>query len=99
MEVENMEYIPVILITVLFTIFNTNINALQRDQKRIESKLDRIIEHLGLPELSKENINDELKEELKKLIEANKKVKAIKKLRDVTGMGLVEAKDYVDSLL
>ncbi len=93
-----MEYISVILITILFTIFNTNINALQRDQKRIESKLDRIIEHLGLPESSKEKINDELKDELIKLIDANKKVKAIKKLRDVTGMELVEAKDYVDSL-
>lgn len=93
-----MEYISVILITILFIIFNTNINALQRDQKRIELKLDRIIEHFGLPEPSKEKINDELKDELIKLIEANKKVKAIKKLRDVTGMGLVEAKDYVDSL-
>ena len=93
-----MEYISVILITILFTIFNTNINVLQRNQKRIESKLDRIIEHLGLPESSKEKINDELKDELIKLIDANKKVKAIKKLRDVTGMELVEAKDYVDSL-
>jgi len=98
MEVEDMEYISVILITILFTIFNKNISALQRDQKRIESKLDRIIEHLGLPEPSKEKINDELKDELVKLIEANKKVKAIKRLRDVTGMELVEAKDYVDSL-
>lgn len=28
----------------------------------------------------------------------NKKVKAIKRLREATGMGLKEAKDYVDSL-
>jgi ribosomal protein L7/L12 len=28
-----------------------------------------------------------------------KLVKAIKKLRDVTGMGLKEAKDYVDKLI
>jgi ribosomal protein L7/L12 len=40
-----------------------------------------------------------LKDELIKLVEANKKVKAIKKLRDVTGMGLKEAKDYVDRLI
>ncbi len=98
MGAENMEYISIILITILFTIFNTNINALQRDQKRIESKLDRIIEHLGLPEPSKEKINDELKDELIKLIEANKKVRAVKKLRDATGMELVEAKNYIDSL-
>lgn len=92
-----MEYIPIGLIIILFTIFNTNINTLQRNQERIESKLDRIIEHLGLPELSRENISDELKDELIKLVEQNKKIKAIKKLRD-TGMGLKEAKDYVDSL-
>ena len=49
-----MEYISIILIAILFTIFNTNINALQRDQKRIELKLDRIIEHLGLPDPTKE---------------------------------------------
>ena len=92
-----MEYIPIGLIIILFTIFNTNINTLQRNQERIESKLDRIIGHLGLPELSRENISDELKDELIKLVEQNKKIKAIKKLRD-TGMGLKEAKDYVDSL-
>ena len=45
-----------------------------------------------------ENIGDELKEELIKLVERNEKVKAIKKLKDATGMGLEEAKDYVDSL-
>ena len=93
-----MEYISIILITILFTVFNTNINALQRNQKRIESKLDRIIDHLGLPEPSREKINDELKDELIKLIEANKKVRAVKKLRDATGMELVEAKNYIDSL-
>lgn len=92
-----MEYAFIGLI-VLFTIFNVNINALQRDQKRIESKLDRIIEHLGLSELSREYVDDELKDELIRLVRENKRVKAIKKLRDATGMGLVEAKDYVDNL-
>lgn len=45
-----------------------------------------------------EKINDELKDELIKLVETNKKIKAIKKLKCVTGMGLKEAKNYVDSL-
>lgn len=54
--------------------------------------------HFEIPELSKGHINDELRDELIKLVEENKKVKAIKKLRDVTGMKLKEAKDYVDSL-
>ncbi len=67
-----MEYVPIGLIIILFTIFNMNINTLQRNQERIESKLDRIIEHLGLPEPYIESINDELKDELIKLVEANK---------------------------
>ncbi|WP_435575532.1 ribosomal protein L7/L12 [Clostridium gasigenes] len=36
--------------------------------------------------------------ELKNLIREGKKIKAIKKYRIVTGLGLKEAKDYVDSL-
>lgn len=89
-----MKYIYVILITILLT----SINILISNQQRIESKLNRIIMHFEIPELSKGHINDELRDELIKLVEENKKVKAIKKLRDVTGMELKEAKNYVDSL-
>ncbi|WP_312907744.1 ribosomal protein L7/L12 [Tissierella praeacuta] len=93
-----MEYVSMGLIVILFTIFSTNISELHRNQKRIESKLDKVIEHLGLYELSMEHISDDLKSELIGLVSENKRVKAIKKLRDATGMGLKEAKDYVDSL-
>lgn len=93
-----MENILSSLIIILFIIFNVNINTLQHNQERIESKLDRIIEHLGLSESYIENISDELKDELIKLVEQNKKVRAIKRLRDATGMELKEAKEYVDSL-
>ncbi|ABW19524.1 ribosomal protein L7/L12 [Alkaliphilus oremlandii] len=93
-----MEYAYVGLIIVVFLILNVNINALQQNQKRVESKLDRIIEYIGLPELSREYIGDELKEELIRLVKGNEKIKAIKKLRDATGIELREAKDYIDSL-
>lgn len=89
-----MEYVLIIL----FIILNMNISALQGRQERIESKLNKIIEHLGIPEPSIENIDDELKDELIKLVGENKKVRAVKRVRDVTGMGLREAKDYVDRL-
>lgn len=81
-----MEYIPMGLIIIALTIFNTNINILQSNQERIESKLNRIIEHLGLSDLSGEHISDELKDDLVRLVEENQKVKAIKKLREATGM-------------
>ena len=83
-----MESILIGLITVFFIILN--VNTLQSNQERIESKLNRIIEHLGLSDLSGEHISDELKDDLVRLVEENQKVKAIKKLREATGMRLKE---------
>ena len=57
----------------------------------MDKKLNRIMEHLGIEEI---NIDKELKE----LIEDDKRIPAIKRLREETGMELKEAKEYVDNL-
>ena len=57
----------------------------------MDKKLDQIMDYLGIEDV---NINEELKE----LIADNKKIPAIKRLRQETGMGLKEAKEYVDNL-
>ena len=57
----------------------------------MDKKLNRIMEHLGIEEI---NIDEELKE----LIADDKRIPAIKRLREETGMGLKEAKEYVDDL-
>lgn len=57
----------------------------------MDKKLNRIMEHLGIEEI---NIDEELKE----LIADDKRILAIKRLREETGMGLKEAKEYVDDL-
>lgn len=49
------------------------------------------MEHLGIEEI---NIDKELKE----LIEDDKRIPAIKRLREEIGMELKEAKEYVDNL-
>lgn len=59
--------------------------------KHMDKKLDQIMDYLGI-----ENVN--IDEELKELIADNKKIPAIKRLRQETGMGLKEAKEYVDNL-
>ena len=59
--------------------------------KHMDKKLDQIMDYLGIEDV---NINEELKE----LIADNKKIPAIKRLRQETGMGLKEAKEYVDNL-
>ncbi|MCI1946313.1 ribosomal protein L7/L12 [Clostridium sp. MT-14] len=60
----------------------------------MNSKLNKISKCVGVcDELKKEII-----EELKDLVSRGEKIKAIKKYRVVTGAGLKEAKDYIDSL-
>ncbi|MDY4950037.1 MAG: ribosomal protein L7/L12 [Clostridium cadaveris] len=93
-----MESTVIGLISILFIILSISINMIQSKQERIESKLNTIIEHFGITDPFIKKIDDEMKDEIIKLVEANKKVKAIKKVRDITGMGLKEAKDYVDKL-
>lgn len=67
------------LIIILFIILNVNINTLRSEQKQIESKLNRIIDHLSITNLYTGNINDELRDEIIRLVGENKKVKAIKR--------------------
>lgn len=60
--------------------------------KRVDRKLDKIVKSLGLD--IDENIDDELKE----IIIKEGKIKAIKRYREHTGVGLKESKEYIDNL-
>ncbi len=60
--------------------------------KRIERRLDLILEQLGV------DPNDGVNREVADLIRAGQKIAAIKKYREQTGVGLKEAKDYVEGL-
>ncbi|QAA32444.1 ribosomal protein L7/L12 [Clostridium manihotivorum] len=44
-----------------------------------------------------ESLNNDLNDEIRKLILEGKKIKAIKVYRVATGVGLKEAKEYIDS--
>ncbi len=79
-----------VMLGVIFSI----VSQLQRDIARINASLYRIEKHIGVQNQEVENIDEELRE----LISQGKKVKAVKKYRIATGLGLKEAKDYVDRL-
>ncbi|EES48184.1 50S ribosomal protein L7/L12 [Clostridium botulinum] len=68
----------------------SNISQMRNDISRININLNKIANQVGLSN----TINDEIKN----LILEGKKVEAIKKYRIVTGTGLKEAKEYIDSL-
>ena len=51
-----------------------------------------------LDRISKEDIPDDLRAELMHLLQRRSKIPAIKLVREHTGLGLKEAKDYIDAL-
>lgn len=73
--------------------FIGKINQLQSDIKRMNVTLNKIAEEVGVAETTR-NIDSELRN----LIAEGKEIKAIKRLRMVSGLGLKEAKEYVDNL-
>ncbi len=62
------------------------------NKRGLERKVDLILKHLGI------DPNQGVDEQIMKLLDAGEKIKAIKLYREQTGVGLKEAKDYVESL-
>lgn len=95
---KRMDYKFIGAIVGLFCILYSAISKVQNDIKRIDVRLDRIADHIGLPKPSIDLLDDDLKEELQRLVAEGNKIKAIKRLRDTTGMDLREAKDFIDNI-
>jgi len=70
---------------------STGINQMRNDIKRTNTILESIAKQIGVPEPS-------VDDEIIKLIEDGKKIKAIKIYRQTTGLGLKESKEYIDML-
>jgi Ribosomal protein L7/L12 C-terminal domain len=63
--------------------------------RRVEQKLDLILNHLGIAFVE----TSTLPAEVLAAVEAGNKIAAIKALREATGIGLVEAKQEVESYM
>ena len=87
-----MDYLTILGIAVvgLSLWIVSSISQMRSDIKRININLNKIAEQVGVPDI--------ITDELKSLILEGKKVEAIKKYRMATGLGLKEAKEYIDSL-
>jgi len=90
------EIIGVIIVVavILFMSIENNNKVLRADISRINKKLEKIAKQIGVPNDEKCSMDNELRN----IIAENGKIKAIKKYREVTGIGLKEAKEYVDNL-
>lgn len=81
----------VIIIFMLITTVTTKLNSLEIQVRSLKFTLDQVANQVEVPE---HPINDELR----KMLKEGKEVKAIKEARQVLGLSLVEAKQYVDKL-
>jgi len=69
-----------------------NSSSVANGNSRLERKVDLILKHLGI------DPNQGVDEKIMELMKAGQKIEAIKLYREQTGVGLKEAKDYVESL-
>jgi len=80
-------------IPLAYLIFSrTGSQAVDMRLQRVERKLDAIISHLGVV------MNPGVDAQLLELVRAGQKIQAIKLYRESSGVGLKEAKDFVESL-
>ncbi|MEK3797052.1 hypothetical protein MHI18_02165 [Peribacillus sp. FSL H8-0477] len=86
-----MEYLILgILFVIIFMLYD-KLTKLEMRFKRMKAALDQIALQVEVPE---HPINDELRI----LLKEGKDVQAVKKAREVLGLSLLEAKQYVDAL-
>ena len=74
----------------------SNIFSLSNEINKTNRKIDKIMKALNINEYDY-NYN-EINNELKNIINEKGKIKAIKRYREITGIGLKEAKEYIDNL-
>ncbi|ULT54473.1 ribosomal protein L7/L12 [Neobacillus drentensis] len=91
---DELVILGIIGVGLLLTSIISSISQLRSDLARTNATLNKMAKHIGLPD----EVTADLHDELISLIAEGKKIKAIKRYRMETGLGLKEAKDYVDSL-
>lgn len=89
-----MEYLSIALslitLFVCLSVYN-KISAMEARIKAMQVSYDHIAQEVGLP-------RHPVQDEVLQLVREGKKVAAVKKAREVLGLSLVEAKQYVDAL-
>jgi len=85
-----MNYIVIIGFAGALLGMASSISLMRKDINRINANINKIAKQVGVP--------DTITDELKRLLIEGRKIEAIKRYRMATGAGLIEAKEYVDSL-
>lgn len=98
MEVKFLEYGILTLVFIGGILLYIKINELKRQVKLQQIQIDKLCEETGNQQLATYFISDEEKYYIVHLKNSGKETEAIKKVREITSMDLVQAKQYVDAL-
>ena len=71
-----------------------SVGQLRNEVKLMRRTLNRIAKRVGVTEI----LTKEETDELRRLVSEGKSVEAVRRCREITGLGLKEAKEYVDGL-
>jgi len=66
--------------------------------RELERKVDLLMRHLGLDAGSPAGSSGGVPDDVARLVREGRKIDAIKRYREITGLGLKEAKDAVDAI-
>ena len=81
----------VAIIFVLVTTVSSKLNSLETRIKSLKFTLDQVANQVDVPE-------HPINEKLRRLLKEGKGAQAVKEARQVLGLSLLEAKQYVDDL-
>lgn len=93
-----MEYGIGILMIIGGVLLYIKFNELQKQVKLQQMQIDKLCKETGNHQLATCFISDEEKSYITRLKNSGKEVEAVKKVRELTSMDLVQAKQYVDTL-
>ncbi|WP_050607385.1 50S ribosomal protein L7/L12 [Clostridium niameyense] len=93
-----MEYGILTLMFIIGILLYIEITKLKKKVESQQIQIDTLCKETGNQQLATYFISDEEKEYIVHLKNSGKEVEAVKKLREVTSMDLVQAKQYIDKL-
>lgn len=85
--------ISAVAVLMLLVGMQTRVDKHERRMARLERRIDLIFDHLHIEEFGAAHF-----QEVRMLVREGRKIEAIKLFRQLTGVGLKEAKDAVESM-
>jgi ribosomal protein L7/L12 len=80
----------ILVVGLMSSILERKLGRIERRLKRMELRVDAVIENLGIA------VAEADLQQVDQLLAQGKKIQAIKEYRDITGVGLAEAKEAVE---